>query len=369
MREGMTDREWAQAWEQRRWDQKEGGWWVPYDEDWDLFVTAHPDPDPFWDQWPGIERPSRRFLMVSKELIREAFPRLNRKSPSLTAVFMWFLLRFDEPEPLASAPVPIRDIASAVGLHRDTIITAIAGLEARGLIHSFHHRHAVKGYVLPNSYRGRGSGERRRKPTESEIPTQWVSRTEIPRRTMENFAKNPPDRTEFPSRDLLIDTDTDTETETARACAREDQFTKGAVEHYADQDVEDVYIAWASGMPPGVTRSRTVPRRRAITGAFGRGVPKLDCLDAVLGWRWDTWGGRRNNNDLEDCLRPANLERFRDWQRGINRPSFTDDIKLDRGAARRQELMRRIAGDQPHANHLGASRADARGPLAQPDVG
>lgn len=78
-----------------------------------------------------------------------------------------------------------------------------------------------------------------------------------------------------------------------------------------------VYVAWRATHK---TERRLTEAGRAAIRARLKEYPLQDVIDAAVGWVHDDWPNRVNNNRLEDCLRPANFEKFRDWTRGINRP-------------------------------------------------
>lgn len=99
--------------------------------------------------------------------------------------------------------------------------------------------------------------------------------------------------------------------------------------------IGQVFETWKATLPAGARRNLSPQRKSDIHGAIVRVAKQLRaagsqrpmeealqlCLEAVRGWRYDDWSRRPQVNDLEDCLRPGNIERFADWERGINRPS------------------------------------------------
>jgi hypothetical protein len=111
-----------------------------------------------------------------------------------------------------------------------------------------------------------------------------------------------------------------------------------------------VYLAWRDTHK--TARRLSEGGRAAIRARLKDGYPLQDVVDAAIGWVWDDWPRRRENNRLEDCLRPSNIEKFRDWTRGVNRPGLMESLPLKiregeaYGAALRQEAARlREQGD------------------------
>jgi len=82
--------------------------------------------------------------------------------------------------------------------------------------------------------------------------------------------------------------------------------------------IVEVFEAWRDSMP-GAQRSLTDSRKAAIARAL-KSWPVDDRADAVRGWRFDPWPGRKDQNSIEILLRPANIEKFRDLWRANQKP-------------------------------------------------
>jgi hypothetical protein len=235
-------------------------------------------------------------------------------------VYLFALDRLDAYEPRM---ITIEEFVSGTWLSRRTVVRVLAYLEQYDLLVKTEQFDSKLGQMA-NIYRLRRPGE---------PPCQFGTGVGIRGKSPAKTGDLPPETGSddngdgklaqpYPYIQTVIP---QTETETARACARGAPSPrkntvaprKNTVARYQDDDIEEVFLVWQSTQPG--SRSRTMPRRKAISGGLARAA-KDDVLDAVQGWRYDDWPGRRQRCDLEDCLRPRNLEQFRDWQRGINRP-------------------------------------------------
>ena len=136
------------------------------------------------------------------------------------------------------------------------------------------------------------------------------------------------------------------------------------------RDMRDaVYAAWRGAMDeeygagkvkrnPSPKRDQAIDealrREFARDGDIGRVLGK--CCAAVRGWRYDDWPKRRvDRNDITDCLRPANIDRFAEWEldlaprpRQLGDPDRTPPAapqggKVARNAAAATELRERAA--------------------------
>jgi hypothetical protein len=195
------------------------------------------------------------------------------------------------------------------GVSRSTLVVALDGLEQKGLI---TRRRFDKGTQEASIYAIRMAGE---PSAEIELgrPETNAASAEIELGPASSET-GPAASTEIePTKDSTQKT---REPKGSLSSARE---RKSRVRSWDEPDVQEVWTAWVSTLPEGVQRIPMENRLRIIAGALAR-FPVADCVDAVRGWRWDDWKRRKQNNDLEDCLRQANLERFRDWERGIERP-------------------------------------------------
>lgn len=122
-----------------------------------------------------------------------------------------------------------------------------------------------------------------------------------------------------------------------------------------------VLDAWAASLPEGSRRDPfTIERVQAVRRALKRGETVAKCVLAVQGWRWDDWDRRAKNNDVADCLapsrqgKPANIDRFAEWEQGENRPRTSlvataagsngrPATKSDQGIANAQSAFARAA--------------------------
>jgi hypothetical protein len=98
--------------------------------------------------------------------------------------------------------------------------------------------------------------------------------------------------------------------------------------------VTNLLQEWVHSLSSGAERDITSStqagekRRKLVLSALRQQYLRLKDREAavvavgqaLVGHRWDDWEGRPGACDVEDCLRPKNFEKFRDWERGINRP-------------------------------------------------
>jgi hypothetical protein len=90
-------------------------------------------------------------------------------------------------------------------------------------------------------------------------------------------------------------------------------------EHIADPPVggsptQRVFEAWKRETGRTGRTVLNTQRQRLLRRALAD-YDEVDLLDAVRGWRHDPWPDRPQHTELEVLLRPANLEKFRDWER------------------------------------------------------
>lgn len=237
------------------------------------------------------------------------------------------------------------------GLSKPTVLSALASLEEKGLLircrqQSERHGHEPTMYALnmedlppldedlgeessPREARGSGftkggKGALPRGARGSNLPEARQSNFATQERTRQQTEESPseiPPHIPQPAED-----GEDEEPVFADPEDNDDGPIAPVIEEAAPRsprvtDAErEVLEAWAGSMPEGSRRDPYTPARIKAAKTALKREPLVKCVLAVQGWRWDEWGRRPQNNDVDDCLRPANIDRFAEWEQGINRP-------------------------------------------------
>jgi hypothetical protein len=231
-------------------------------------------------------------------------------------LFIYLISNADDDGRLKTSP---ENLARLVGrdIDSDSVATQIAVMGRRGM--AMFYRIAGATYIALTNFRAHQKID---KPRDSSLPPPPLRATN--RRTVAD--------------DAAISREESSNGRDPRAGAR------AQIDPLLDPDLDPnegnavllVYQQWVGTLPEGARRELTEGRRRLIRAALNR-WPTADVLDAVKGWRWDEWQRRPHVNDIEDCLRPANIERFRDWERGINRPAKKGLAPVPEDAQRRAD--------------------------------
>lgn len=82
-----------------------------------------------------------------------------------------------------------------------------------------------------------------------------------------------------------------------------------------DGDVEEIFSTWKESTGKN---AQLLPERRRLIRAALKSYPKQDVLDAVRGWKNDTWPERPNRTELKYLIGDGEkIEKFRDlWRNG-----------------------------------------------------
>lgn len=85
-------------------------------------------PDPYWESYAGLYRPN--YTMVPNQVLDELVPRLTEAETKVVLI----LCRASFGYQTSNAVLSLSDLAARTGLHRRSIMRAVASLEAYGII-------------------------------------------------------------------------------------------------------------------------------------------------------------------------------------------------------------------------------------------